>query len=500
LIVGVAAAGVWLLSLRFRLRARALGWRRRLACAVAAVLLPVLATAAADIDQMSGAGSELALELSGNGVFTFAAAMRRNELDYDRFYLTIPQDEADAILLALGVERLPLSKVMQDPIEPEPEKMGPFARSPRNVILISVESLSAEFLGAYGGKKGLTPNLDRLAAEGIKFENAYATGTRTVRGLEALSLGTPPIPGQAILRRPNNDHLTTIGQFLKYQGFAPYFIYGGYGYFDNMNAYFEANDYAVLDRVDFPKDSIPFENIWGVADEALFSNALRILDAPSGRGQRFFAHIMTTSNHRPFTYPPGRIDIPSPGGRDGAVKYTDFAIGQFIEAARKKPWFKDTLFVIVADHCASVAGKTKLPVKGYQIPIIFYAPDMLKPGVFTKVTSQVDLPPTLLDLLDVKGDDHFFGDSLFEHEAMPARAFVSNYQELGYYKNGILTVLLPRQKVQAYRIDPVTYEAAPTPVDPVLLKETIAFYQSGSRAFKRNRLKNPDFVAAGIKR
>ena len=498
-IAGMAALAVWLLSRRVQLRARALGWRRRLACAAAAVLLPVLATAAANIDQMSGAGSELALELSGNGLFSFAAAMRRNELDYDRFYLTIPQEEADAILLALGVERLPLSKVMQAPIEPEPGKMGPFSRSPRNVILISVESLSAEFLGAYGSKKNLTPQLDRLAAEGLKFEHAYATGTRTVRGLEALSLGTPPIPGQAILRRPNNDHLTTIGQFLKYQGFAPYFIYGGYGYFDNMNAYFDANDYAVIDRVGFPKESIPFANVWGVADEALFANALRILDAPGDRGQRFFAHIMTTSNHRPFTYPEGRIDIASPGGRDGAVKYTDFAIGQFIEAARKKPWFKDTLFVIVADHCASAAGKTKLPIKGYQIPVIFYAPDMLKPGVFAKMVSQVDLPPTLLDLLDVKGDDHFFGDSLFEHAAMPARAFVSNYQELGYYKDGTLTVLLPRQKVQAYRIDPVTYEAAPAEVDPVLLKEAIAFYQSGSRAFKRNRLKNPDFVTAGIK-
>jgi phosphoglycerol transferase MdoB-like AlkP superfamily enzyme len=293
-IATTAGVGIWLLSRRVQLRVRALGWRRRLALGMAAVVLPVLATFVASIDQMSGAGHERALELSGNGLFSLAAAMRRNELDYDRFYVTIPQEEADAILLKLGVERLPLSKVMQDPIEPEPGKMGPFSRSPRNVILISVESLSAEFLDSYGGKKGLTPNLDRLAAEGLKFEHAYATGTRTVRGLEALSLGTPPIPGQAILRRPNNDHLTTVGQFLKYQGFAPYFIYGGYGYFDNMNAFFDANDYAVLDRVDFPKDSIPFENIWGVADESLFANALRILDAPSGRGQRFFAHIMTT--------------------------------------------------------------------------------------------------------------------------------------------------------------------------------------------------------------
>jgi phosphoglycerol transferase MdoB-like AlkP superfamily enzyme len=202
---------------------------------------------------------------------------------------------------------------------------------------------------------------------------------------------------------------------------------------------------------------------------------------------------MTTSNHRPFTYPPGRIDIPSPGGRDGAVKYTDYAIGRFIEEARAKPWFKDTLFVIVADHCASAAGKTKLPVKGYRIPLIFYAPDMLPAGVYRKVMSQIDIPPTLLDVMHKKGDEHFFGDSLFEHEPMPARAFLSNYQELGYYKNDVLTVLLPRQKAEAFSVDPKTFAATPVPVDPVLLHEAIAFYQTGSRAFKQNLLKNPGF-------
>ena len=313
-----------------------------------------------------------------------------------------------------------------------------------------------------------------------------------MRGLEALSLGTPPIPGQAVLRRPNNNHLSTIGQFLALQGYAPYFIYGGFGYFDNMNAYFEANDYKVVDRTDFPKESVPFANVWGVADEALFDNTLRVLDDPA-RTKPFFAHIMTTSNHRPFTYPDGRIDIPSPGGRDGGIKYTDYAIGRFIDQARTRPWFKDTLFVIVADHCASVAGRTKLPVERYRIPLIFYAPDMLQPGVFPQMVSQADVPPTLLDLLGANGDDHFFGDSIFENVNRPRRAFISNYQQLGYFKNGLLTVLSPKQKVEAFRIDPVSYAATPAAPDPELLEEAIAYYQTASRAFKRNEMKNPRY-------
>lgn len=484
----------WLLSRRLEFRARPLGATRRIAMGVAAIALPVASYLLADIEQMRGGGDEHAKELSANGLFTLAAAMRRNELDYDRFYKTIPQEEADRILADLGVERLPLASVLSLREERhEPEEMGSFRRPPRNVVLVSVESLSAEFLGAYGSTKGLTPRLDKLATEGLLFESVYATGTRTVRGLEALSLGTPPIPGQAILRRPNNAHLTTIGQFLSLQGFATFFIYGGYGYFDNMNAFFEANDYRVADRTDFPKETIPAENVWGVADEALFANTLRLLDEPAARGQRFFAHVMTTSNHRPFTYPDGRIDIKSPGGRDGAVKYTDYAIGRFLDEARAKPWFKDTLFVIVADHCASAAGKTKLPVNGYRIPMIMYAPELLPPGRFTPMVSQADVPPTLLDVLGAKGDDHFFGDSIFENAQRPRRAFISNYQELGYYKDDILTVLSPRQKVEAFRIDSVTHAATPTAVNEALAREAVAYYQTASRAFKTNALRNPGY-------
>ena len=377
----------------------------------------------------------------------------------------------------------------EDPVA----QLGPFTRRPRNVILISVESLSAEFLGVYGSAAGLTPNLDRLANDGLRFTRFFATGTRTVRGLEALSLGVPPVPGQSIVRRPGNEHLATVGEMLEHQGFHVDFLYGGYGYFDNMNAYFRGNDYQVVDRSDFPSESVVFENAWGVADEVLFANAVRVADTVNAGGKPFFAHIMTTTNHRPFTYPDGRIDIPSPGGREGGVKYTDYAIGEFIAQARTKPWFTDTLFIITADHCAAVAGKSRLPVDKYRIPLIMYAPAMVGPGINTRLASQIDLPPTILDLVGMLGDDHFFGQGLFEEANLPARAFISNYQELGYYKDDMLTVLLPKRRIEAFRIDPGTLAATPAEPDRALSEEAIAYYQTAARAFRTGKLRSPDY-------
>lgn len=496
-VAALAAALTWGLRKPILSTVKApLNRRLKVRLLVAAVLLPLGSGLLANADQMYRHGNAYVEELSGNGLFTFAAAMRRNELDYDRWYVTIPQERADRILLDLGVEREPLTMALttgdkgHEVNEPLPAFLR---RKPKNVVLITVESLSAEFLGSYGSRKGLTPRLDELARNGVLFERVMATGTRTVRGLEALSLGTPPVPGQAIVRRPDNEHLATIGEILEHQGFATYFVYGGYGYFDNMNAYFSGNDYRTLDRTDFPKESVVFENIWGVADEVLFANALRLLDDVSTDQKRFFVHIMTTSNHRPYTYPEGRIDIPSPGGRDGAVKYTDFAIGQFLDRARQTRWFDDTLFVIVADHCAAVAGKAELPVAKYHIPLIFHGPRIVRPGRVARLISQIDIPPTLLDVLGVEGDDHFFGKGIHEQGNIPERAFISNYQSLGYYKRNILTVLKPKRRIESYAIDPITLEAQPAPIDESLRDEAIAYYQTASRAFKLRKLKGPGY-------
>ncbi|MDQ1313932.1 MAG: hypothetical protein QG662_41 [Pseudomonadota bacterium] len=495
LLAGVAALAAfptWL----FRSRIRAAGIpatqvRLRLLYAVLAVALPWGAWNLADVDQMQFSGNAYANELAGNGLMTFVAAFQRNELDYERFYATLPPAQADRILAELGVERAPLSKAL-NPGPDESELFDlrrlPFKRPPRNVVLISVESLSARFLGSFGNPAGLTPRLDALAKDGLLFTHLYATGTRTVRGLEALSLGTPPIPGQAIVRRPGNEHLATAGEILRRQGYETLFLYGGYGYFDNMNGYFAGNDYRVVDRTDFPKASVGFGNVWGVADEFLYDNSLVQLNQAHAAGKPFLAQIMTTSNHRPYTYPDGRIDIPSPGKREGAVKYTDYAIGRFIDQARNKPWFDETLFVIVADHCASASGKTKLPVPGYHIPLILYAPSMLAPGRDDRLASQIDIPPTLLDVLGLPGDNHFFGKSLFEQRLENRRAFISNYQELGYLKADKLIVLGPKQRVDTFRID-ANGEASPAAPDSRLRDEAVAYYQAAFKAFKEGALK-----------
>lgn len=462
-----------------------------------AIALPLASYSLANVDNMQGFNNSYADELSGNGLMTLTAAMRRNELDYDKFYLTMPQAQANTILKGLGVEREPLTEALKpDPPEDRADDVTPFSRPPKNVVLISVESLSASFSGAYGAANSFTPQLDAIASLGLKFDQVFATGTRTVRGLEALSLGTPPVPGQAIVRRPNNEHLATLGEILKPQGIQPYFFYGGYGYFDNMNAYFDANSYQVVDRTSIPKESVMFENVWGVADEVLFNHAIITLNQNQAQNKPFFAQIMTTTNHRPFTYPDGRISIPSPGGREGAVRYTDYAIGKFLKDAAAQPWFKDTLFVIVADHCASVAGKSKLPVENYRIPLVFYAPDMLKPAVFPHLVSQIDLAPTLVEVLGKSGDDHFFGRSVFEAPPHLSRAFISNYQELGYLRNNTLTVLSPRQKVSSFVIDPVTLQATPAEPNQTFVNEAVAYYQTASRAFKMGALRISQVPAA----
>jgi len=497
-----AAIAVWLLHRTVHhIDATPISRTSRLMLLALALASPVLSILISSVDQMEGSENAYADELSGNGLFTLAAAMRRNELDYDKFYQTIPQAEAHATLQQLGVKRLPLeNKPDNQPIirathtilQPATPNPTPFSKRPQNVVMISIESLSASFLGAYGATSGLTPNMDQLAREGMKFERVFATGTRTVRGLEALSLGTPPVPGQAIVRRPNNEHLTTVGEVLESQGYSTFFFYGGYGYFDNMNAYYSGNDYTVVDRTDFPEESIIFENAWGVADEVLFDNTFATLDKEFQQNRPFFAQIMTTSNHRPYTYPSGRIDIPSPGGRAGGVKYTDYAIGKFIRDAKTKPWFKDTLFVIVADHCASVAGKSKLPMENYHIPLIFYAPALLKPSTYAPIVSQIDIAPTLIDVLGKKGTELYFGRSFFAPGKSLERVFISNYQELGYFRNGVLTVLSPRKQTVSFSIDPKTFKSSPAPLDPQGLNEAIAYYQTASRTFKTGELRAPD--------
>lgn len=359
-----------------------------------------------------------------------------------------------------------------------------------NIVLISVESLSAEFLGRFGNTQGLTPELDGLADHGLLFTRLYATGTRTVRGLEALSIGTPPTPGQSIVRRPKNDELENIGEELAEYGWKPYWIYGGYGFFDNMNAYFAANHYRVVDRAEMDAENLPIhnENIWGIADEDLFSLAIVKFDKEHAAGNRFFAHVMTTSNHRPYTFPENRIDLPQKH-REGAVKYTDWAIGDFIRRSAGKPWFDNTLFIVTADHTAKAAGKTDLPPDRYHIPMIWYAPALIEPGRMDRLMSQIDVAPTVMGWAGLTYTSRFFGYDMFALEPGRERAFISTYQKLGYLKGGRLVVLDVNRKPQV-TVGVALPTGDPTPgSDQQLIDEAVVWYQSASRMFRAGLLR-----------
>jgi len=426
-------------------------------------------------------------ELSGNGLYELFAAYRNNELNYDRFYAGISDDSAFGRVRKYVKTRE--TEYLGSESHSILRKVVNEGREQRlNVVLISVESFSADFMGYFGNREGITPFLDSLANESLMFTQLYATGTRTVRGLEALSLCVPPTPGQSIVRRPHNEDLFSLGRVFKDKGYTTEYIYGGYSYFDNMGYFFSHNSYRVVDRSALNDDQIDYENIWGVADENLLDLAIRELDMKSKQGP-VFTHIMTTSNHRPFTYPDGRIDIPSHTNRSGAVKYTDFALGRFMKEARHHVWFDNTLFVIVADHCASSAGKTELPVEKYHIPMMIYSPSNVKPAVMNRLMSQIDIGPTLLGLLNFSYTSNFYGYDMFKLEPGRERAFISTYQSLGYMKEGKLAILMPRKKVQTFRLSDGKQPVENKNEDQELVREAIAWYQSASYYFKNGLMR-----------
>ena len=447
-------------------------------------------------DVQPGWANSYDAELAKNGEYAFLAAFWANQLEWHRFYPSRPDAVAKlrATLLAQGGEAAAAGG--KDDITRRIRPATPARRW--NVIQITIESLSAEYVGCYGSPeyqpKNLTPNLDRLSRESLWFSRCYAGGTRTVRGMEALSLSIPPIPGQSVLRRAGCENLTTLGSVLQAKGYETAFLYGGDGFFDNMNYFFEANGY---DIVDLPRQlgrgkQPTFANAWGACDEDAFAWSLEEADRAHAAGKPFHHFVMTTSNHRPYTWPAGKIAA-GLVGREGGVAYTDYAIGAFLKAAQTKPWFKDTIFVVVADHCASVAGKRELEVRKYEIPLFIWSPGNLAPRKFDTMMSQIDVAPTVLGLLGVDYLSRFVGTDALAASYRP-RAFISNYQKVAMLRpDGLLTVLKPVRQAVQYQADLATGALTPvTTPDAAAVEEAIHYYQGADELFNHGGLQNPE--------
>lgn len=413
-------------------------------------------------------------ELQANGCCKFVEAFMKNELDYRQFYITMDEDEAEEFVGSVygsgkGIRR---------------EVLSPAEEMHRNIVLITVESMSASFMERFGNNDNITPCLDSLYNRGLAFERIFATGNRTVRGLEAVTLSLPPCPGQSIVKRKNCGGRHTVAEILRDKGYTTTYFYGGDSYFDNMKAFFGGNGYEIVDRSSFDTDEITFANIWGVCDEDSYRKALAELDRKHASGMPFFAHIMTVSNHRPYTYPEGRISIPGDSKtRRGGVMYSDYALGEFMREAARREWFDNTVFVITADHCASSAGKTEIPLGKYHIPALIYAPAFIEPQSIGKTASQIDLMPTVLSLLGMNYTSYMYGRDILADD-FTERAFIATYQALGYLEGESLTVLSPVRRAARYVLRPTEddpYRTEPAEdTDHEALRRAVAYYQTAA--------------------
>ena len=494
LVAGLLAAASLLLWLLWRtglpgiwLRSKHEPFRARLRSGAVWIAAALLLGMVVRLDMLPPFANSYNRELAQNGTWSLFAAFFTNQLDYQQLYVSLPKEQA---LATLQKELIEDGSVLLRPQEFDTLRSvrneGPELRP--NIIQITVESLSAEYLGAWNPASDLTPNLDELAKKSLIFTKLYATGTRTVRGMEALTLSLPPTPGSSVVRRPHNERLFSLGSVLRAKGYETAFIYSGYGYFDNMNYFFRENGYRIVDRSSVRADQISFANVWGACDQNLYSWTLEEADKSAASGKPFHYFLMTTSNHRPFTFPDGQIDLPSlTAGRKGGVKYTDYAIGEFLRKASTKPWFKNTIFVVVADHCASSAGKTELPVNKYHIPLLVYAPGgQIAPGRVDTLMSQMDYAPTLLGLLRWNYPSRFFGHDVRKVQPNAAHALIGTYQKVGHMEDGKLTVLAPKRVETFYDVaaDYSLRQRSSLPKENE--EEAVSYYQMADYMFSQH--------------
>lgn len=440
-------------------------------------------------------------EISKSGIYSFFAAFRNNQMKYVDFYTSIDNDKAFGIIKEKLKDPNARYNSMGYSIHRTITDSTPSLEN-KNVVFVLVESLSGSFLKEFGNKENITPFMDSLAQKSIFFNHLYATGTRTVRGMEAVTLCIPPTPGQSIVKRPENQNLYTVCSVFKSRAYDCNFFYGGDGYFDNMNAYFGGNGFTIYDRGrgsvlsdkikttrnNINDNEVTFENAWGICDEDIFNKMLKVADSQYKDNKPFFNFVMTTSNHRPFTYPEGKIDIPSGTSREGAVKYTDFALRQLFKKASTKPWFKNTVFVIIADHCASSAGKDEIDVANYHIPaFIVNLPEQYNQKIM-KQCSQIDLWPTLFSIFHWNYESDFFGKNVLASK-FEERALMGTYRKLVLMKKEKVMILSDQKKQAFYTWNKSDNSLKSIPMNQSFLDETISWYQTADYLFTNKLLK-----------
>ncbi|MCX7513019.1 LTA synthase family protein [Frateuria hangzhouensis] len=378
---------------------------------------------------------------------------------------------------------------MLDPAHPSLHRQYATRASarPLNLVIIVEESLGAQFIGTLGGQK-LSPQFDALAQQGWLLARTYATGTRSVRGLEAITTGFLPTPAEAVLKLPRSQHgFFTLAGLLGQFGYHSRFIYGGEAHFDNMKSFFLGNGFDEV--IDQPKFATKpgFVGSWGASDEDMFNELHHRLMQDDGTPD--FTLAFSVSNHTPWEYPAGRIQASAPAASvQNTVRYADWSLGRFFERARQSPYWDHTVFLVVADHDARVFGASLVPVNHFHIPAL-----ILGAGVPVQrdehIVSQIDLAPTLLSLIGISSAQPMLGADLTVR--YPGRAIMQYGDHFGYLQHDQLLVLLPHQPPRQFHYQVETRTLTPAAVDPALAEKALAHALWPSWAYFHQRYTLP---------
>jgi phosphoglycerol transferase MdoB-like AlkP superfamily enzyme len=344
---------------------------------------------------------------------------------------------------------------------------------PRNLVIILGESLSAEFIGTLGGLP-LSPQFDALSEKGILFDNLYATGKRTNRGLESVVTGALPIPlTSAIKLRLAQSDFFTLPALLKHHGYQTSFLYGGDANFDNMRRFLSYNGVDQFIEGSDIHDA-RFRNHWGVSDGDIFSTANSFFREQSKNSKPFASIILTLSNHEPFDFPESNFKLYEQPAftQNNVAKYADHALGEFFAQARREDYFANTVFLIVADHGVEIQARGLIPAAKYHVPALIIGPD-IKPQRLHKLASQIDLPPTVLGLLGITTRHPMPGRNLLSLPAdVAGRAIYHLGSTYAYQVKDRVILLRPDQPPRQYQLN--DGQLTPMPLEPELAKDALA--------------------------
>lgn len=432
LLVLVSAMGTGLfVLLRKRFHAQIespLPFRRRIGffAAVLAGIMVLWSVTSAESRQISR--DRVVNECSWNGLYSFVYYAWTCRFDYNKNYLTLENREVDQRLRQQVIG--PSDRLVENSKNPVDRwVMSGKPRQDYNIVLILEESLGSDFVGQLGDQRGLTPHFDALCAEGLLFENVYATGNRTARALEAVLTSMPPIPTESILKRDHSDRVYTLAHILAERGYERLFMTGGRGLFDGVRSFMQANGFNHFIEQSDIHDPL-FANAWGVSDEDLFRKALGELDQLHQTGHPFFATILTVSNHRPYTYPQGRIPE-TEQTRQNAVKYADWALGYFFREAQKLPFYQNTIFVVMGDHGARVSGSQLFPMSSYRIPLLLIQPGEQKQNQrCSTLGCSLDVAPTIMGRLGGDYRSVFYGYDILKTNREQGRAIMQHNHDV----------------------------------------------------------------------